>query len=120
MVPETSGEYLGVHQVSGVRCHHLVFSNPSIDWQIWIEADGQPVPRKFVISYKRTAGHPQFIAQMSDWNFSPRLPESTFNFKAPSGYELIKFYRPEQYASDQTEAGEANTPSRSEDEGGPS
>lgn len=97
VVPGTSGEYLGLHQVAGVRCHHLLFTNPSVDWQIWIEANGQPVPRKFVISYKQTLAHPQFIAEMSDWNFSPRLPEGTFTFEVPSGYELIRFYQPDLY-----------------------
>jgi hypothetical protein len=33
----TYGRYLGIHQAAGVPCHHLVFSQDTIEWQIWID-----------------------------------------------------------------------------------
>ena len=33
-------------------CHHLAFEQATIDWQLWIEAGKDPLPRKLVISYK--------------------------------------------------------------------
>ncbi len=47
-----SGLYVGLHNVRGVECHHLTFSQDDIDWQIWVENSQTPVPRKFVITDK--------------------------------------------------------------------
>jgi hypothetical protein len=34
----TYGRYLGLHQATGVECHHLAFSQETIEWQIRIDA----------------------------------------------------------------------------------
>ena len=54
-----SGFWVGRHSVDGTPCHHLAFSQDSIDWQIWIEDGPWPVPRKLVITYKQEAGAPK-------------------------------------------------------------
>jgi hypothetical protein len=53
-----SGHYVGLHLVRGVQCHHLVFVQDDIDWQIWIENSHTPLPRKMVITSKWLAGGP--------------------------------------------------------------
>ena len=53
------GEYLGVHEAAGVPCHHLAFEQATIDWQLWIEAGQEPLPRKLVITYKTEDEVPQ-------------------------------------------------------------
>jgi hypothetical protein len=44
------GEYRGIHQAAGVACHHLAFTQEAIEWQIWIEAGDEPLPRKLLIA----------------------------------------------------------------------
>ncbi len=46
------GFYVGLHNIDGIRCHHLAFVQKNIDWQIWIEDGNQMVPRKLTITYK--------------------------------------------------------------------
>ena len=58
----TYGRYLGIHQAAGVACHHLAFSQDTIEWQIWIDAGEKPLPRKLVISYVQEPGEPQYSA----------------------------------------------------------
>ena len=41
MAGVTYGRYLGIHQAAGVACHHLAFSQDTIEWQIWIDAGEQ-------------------------------------------------------------------------------
>ena len=53
------GEYLGIHEAAGVPCHHLAFEQATIDWQIWIDAGKDPLPRKLVITYKTEDEVPQ-------------------------------------------------------------
>jgi hypothetical protein len=83
------GVYMGIHSVGDRKCHHLLFRQENIDWQIWIDADGQPLPRKLVITYKQEPGQPQYVATFDDWNLSPTIPAETFTFSAPAGAEAV-------------------------------
>ena len=75
-----TGMYIGLHEVRGVKCHHLAFTQKNIDWQIWIEDGARPVPCKAVITYKGIESVPQFTAVLYDWEFAPHLPDSLFTF----------------------------------------
>ncbi len=86
-----SGSYIGLHTVHGVKSHHLSFRQNDTDWQIWIEDSKTPFPRKMVITSKWIAGAPQFMALLSNWNTSPRLTDSIFNFVVPEKAERIEF-----------------------------
>jgi hypothetical protein len=78
------GEDLGLHDVNGVKCHHLAFRQASIDWQIWIEDSDQALPRKVVITYKDQPDVPQYVAFLDKWNLSPEVTDSTFTFTPPA------------------------------------
>jgi hypothetical protein len=82
-----TGTYVGQSVVRGVPTHHLAFTQNNIDWQLWVEDGPHPVPRKFIITYKKVASTPQFTAWLSDWDFDPRLSDSLFQFIAPQGAE---------------------------------
>jgi hypothetical protein len=81
----TYGRYLGIHQAAGVPCHHLSFAQDTIEWQIWIDAGDQPLPRKLVITYVEEDGEPQYTATIRRWNLDPKVPEGLFSFEAPEG-----------------------------------
>jgi hypothetical protein len=80
-----SGVDLGIHEVAGIKCHHLAFRQEGIDWQIWVEDSDQALPRKFVITYKDLPGQPQYVAMLNKWNLSAQIPDSTFTFTPPAG-----------------------------------
>jgi hypothetical protein len=84
------GEYLGIHQASGVECHHLAFTQASIDWQIWIDAGEKPLPRKLVISYREEPGVPQYFATIRKWDLEPTIPEGAFRFEPPQGARRVE------------------------------
>ncbi len=85
-----SGFHAGMHKVGGVSCHHLVFGQDAIDWQIWIEDGDRPVPRKLVITYKEAPDSPDYAAVFSGWDFSVQLTDDVFTFKPPEGAERIE------------------------------
>ena len=87
----TSGFYVGLHKVQGVSCHHLAFSQPDIDWQIWIEDSDKPVPRKLVITYKQIRQMPQYTGLYSQWNFAPEFSANQFAFTPPEKAEKVEF-----------------------------
>jgi hypothetical protein len=86
-----SGFWVGRHSVDGTPCHHLAFSQESIDWQIWVEDGPRPVPRKLVVTHKDEPGAPQYAARLSGWDFQPRLSEQCFRFDPPLGADRIEF-----------------------------
>jgi len=83
------GEYQGLHQAAGTLCHHLAFSQDAIDWQIWIDAGEQPLPRKLVITYVDEPGTPQYSAVIRRFTLDPKFPDGLFHFEAPEGAQPI-------------------------------
>ena len=47
-----SATYIGVTPVQGLDCHHLVFVEPEVDWQVWIEVGERPLLRRIVVTHK--------------------------------------------------------------------
>ncbi len=85
------GTYAGRHLAGGVSCHHLVLTHDDVDVQAWIEEGRQLVIRKVVLTYKNLPGAPQFTANLSGWDFSPRLPDLLFTFVPPEDADRIEF-----------------------------
>jgi hypothetical protein len=83
------GKYLGLHQAAGVPCHHLTFGQEGVEWQLWIDAGAQPLPRKLAIAYWELAGVPQYHATFRRWNLSPRLEPGLFQFKPPADAKKV-------------------------------
>jgi hypothetical protein len=87
------GIYVGLHDVEGIRCHHLAFVQKYIDWQIWIEDGLQMVPRKAVITYKALPESPQYTAVLTDWDLNARFSDILFDVEmaALANLEKIEF-----------------------------
>jgi len=83
------GVYLGVHEAAGVPCHHLTFEQATIDWQLWIDAGADPLPRKLVITYKTEDEVPQYSVTIRKWNLAAQLPDALFHFTPPEGARRI-------------------------------
>jgi hypothetical protein len=86
----TSSGYYGVEYVAGVQCHHLAFRTSLVDWQLWVKADGDPLPMKYVITTKDVASAPQYSVQFSNWNFKPVIAANRFTFVAPKGAQKLE------------------------------
>ena len=83
------GVYLGIHEAAGVPCYHLSFEQATIDWQLWIDAGRDPLPRKLVITYKTEDEVPQYSVTIRKWNLDAKVPEALFTFSPPEGARRI-------------------------------
>ena len=83
------GLYVGLTNVGGVTCHQVALANDFIEWQVWIHAEGDPLPVKFVITYTDEPGEPQFAARFVSWNLEPKLPDEAFLFSPPEDAKKI-------------------------------
>lgn len=81
----TQSLVVGKAVIEGVRCDHLAFRAPLVDWQIWIQEGPQPLPRKMVITTRDMVSAPQFSVTVTKWNLNPTFGAQTFAFAAPAG-----------------------------------
>ena len=86
-----SGFYVSEVEVNGIKTHHLAFHQDNVDWQIWVDAEGDPVPRKFVITYRDLESVPQFAAYFKDWNLSPDFKTKEFVYQPSKSAVKIDF-----------------------------
>jgi hypothetical protein len=86
-----SSQYIGLRTVDGVQCHLLSFESDGADWQLWIEADSTPVPRRFVIDYVTEEHQPQFMAQLDAWSLGGEFEDFHFTAVLPEGVKKVDF-----------------------------
>lgn len=86
----TSSRYLGTAFVDGIECHHLAFREDKFDWQLWVKADKEPLPMKYVITTRMMVGAPQYSVRYRDWNIKPQIDNNQFTFSAPAGAKKLK------------------------------
>jgi len=87
----TAAFVVGKSVIEGVRCDHLAFRNPGVDWQLWIQEGAQPLPRKLVITSTDVPGSPQFAVVMTKWSLAPTFGAGFFDFTAPKDARRIEF-----------------------------
>ncbi|BAU65321.1 hypothetical protein STA3757_27030 [Stanieria sp. NIES-3757] len=92
-----AGYYFGLSEVDGVPCHHLVFVQNNIDWQIWIEDSDTPLPRKVAVGYKDKPGVPRYLAVIDDWNLTPQVAKDEFTFTPPADAKEVELVRVTPY-----------------------
>jgi hypothetical protein len=88
----TAAGYIGTSRIDGVECDHVAIRQPDVDWQVWIEKDETPLPRKLVITSKTQPTHPQYIALLK-WDLAPAINNDLFTFTPPPDAVRIKFAR---------------------------
>ena len=77
--------------IGGVRCHHLLFSRPGVDFQVWVADHGKPLPHKYVVTDTGTPARLSITTVMSDWNVAPAAGDARFTFTPPKGASPITF-----------------------------
>jgi hypothetical protein len=91
----TMARVLDKETIEGVTCHHLVFSRPDVDFQIWIPESGPPLPRKYIVTDTGTPALLSIVTTLTDWKVDPHLPGDTFTFVPPAGVMRVTFLMPE-------------------------
>lgn len=84
-------EYVERTDILGEPAHHIAARTAKADFQVWIADGKRPLPLRIVMSYPAEEGQPQFRADFSKWNLSPRFSKSTFEFKPPANASQIVF-----------------------------
>jgi hypothetical protein len=94
--------------IYGAPTDHIAGRTDSVDFQFWITEGDRPLPLRVVITYREAPGQPQFWANFTDWNSSPKFAPGIFQFAAPAGARKIPFA-----VQVQESAGARNSPAAS-------
>ena len=91
----TEGKELKEDRVNGKSCKHLAFKSKEVDWEIWIQKDGDPLPLKYKIISKNEPAAPEFTVELSDWKkgTGAEFADQQFTFTAPANAKKIPFMR---------------------------
>ena len=85
----TTGGYVGTENVGDTPCVHLAFQDVGVDWELWLPAQGEPLPKRFKVVQKRRTGQPVVDVTFTAWNLAPQITDATFVPKVPADYEGI-------------------------------
>ena len=85
----TNAVVVGKAFINGVKCDHLLFSRPDLDFQVWVADKGRPLPYKYVVTDRGSEARISIVTVMSEWNSAPAAAQ--FNFVAPKGAKPIIF-----------------------------
>lgn len=84
-------DYVEQDRLTDVPTDHLAGRTADVDFQIWIAREGEPLPRRIVITYRHEQGQPQYWALFSEWKLSPQASDGLFVFEPTEGTERIPF-----------------------------
>ncbi|MGB9439007.1 MAG: DUF2092 domain-containing protein, partial [Desulfobacterales bacterium] len=87
----TFAAVVGKAVIDGVKCDHLLFSRPGVDFQVWVADAGQPLPYKYVVTDTATPNLLSITTVMSDWNTAPAVGDARFSFEPAQGVKPIDF-----------------------------
>jgi len=87
----TALDYVESTDILGAPADHIAGRGVNVDFQFWVAQGDKPLPMRVVITYRNAPGQPQFWANLSNWNTTPVLPKSTFEFAPPKGAHRIDF-----------------------------
>ena len=88
----TAGREVNTVMIDGVACRHLLFAQPpGIELELWLEKNDRALPRRLIVTYSSLPGKPNFVADMSDWNFTVHPVDADFAFKPPEGAKELEF-----------------------------
>ena len=69
----TTGGYVGIENVGDTSCVHLAFKDVGADWELWLPAQGEPLPKRLKVVQKRRTGQPVIDLTFTAWNFAPQI-----------------------------------------------
>jgi hypothetical protein len=81
----TAGREVAAVMIDDVACRHLLFSQPGIDLELWVEKNDRAAPRRLIVTYRALPGEPAFIAEFGEWNFDAHPSDADFVFQPPAG-----------------------------------
>jgi hypothetical protein len=82
---------IGKSTINGVKCDHLLFSRPGVEFQVWVADSGPPLPYKYIVTDTGLYARLSVSTTMSDWDTNSSVDDDRFTFVPPKEAKLISF-----------------------------
>ncbi|MGA8050250.1 MAG: DUF2092 domain-containing protein [Burkholderiales bacterium] len=86
---------VGKTEIDGVKCDHLLFSRPGVDFQIWIAEGSKPFPHKYVVTETDSPSRLSITTFLRNWNTAPAADDAQFKFVPSKGTSATRFLPPQ-------------------------
>lgn len=80
---------VGTATIDGVQTDHLAFREADVDWEVWIQSNGDPLPRKLVIVDRTDPARPTFTSRLK-WQINPTFSDADFTFVPDANAKKIQ------------------------------
>ena len=88
----TAGREVNTVTIDGVYAAIWFFRNrQGIELELWLEENDQSLPRRLIVTYRSLPGKPNFVAEISNWDFRSIRQMKEFTFKPPEGAKQVDF-----------------------------
>jgi hypothetical protein len=87
--PLDAAMHVGTATIDGTPTDHYALRQGDIDWQVWIQAGDQPLPRKLVIVDRSEPAQPGYSARLT-WKLNPALTADDFAFRPDKDAKAIR------------------------------
>jgi len=81
--------YVGEAWIRGQWTHHLALRGGDFDVELWVSAEGDPVPLRMGIRWKNEEGQPTYFARFHNWDLTPAFDDTTFRTDLPDNAERV-------------------------------
>ena len=81
--------YVGEAWIRGQWTHHLALRGGDFDVELWVDAEGDPVPLRMGIRWKNEDGRPTYFARFHNWDVTPGFDDTTFRAGLPEDAERV-------------------------------
>lgn len=85
----TTGGWVGRETIDGQEADHLAFKDTGVNWELWVAATGDPVPRRLVAEFLEDKRLRKVDVTFKEWNLAPQVASDRFTPKVPADYEGI-------------------------------
>jgi hypothetical protein len=96
----TSCTNVGQEKIDGVNAHHLKFSQPEFEWELWVAAEGTP----YLLQMKSTLAQDDnklvVTETYKNWKIDEPVGDKTFTFTPPKDAKKVKLLGPAQEQDD--------------------
>ena len=70
----STGGYVGREAVDGVATLHVAYQHPSVDWDLWVNEQGDPLPKKYRVTDKTLTPPRTVEVLFKKWQLGARWP----------------------------------------------
>jgi hypothetical protein len=91
----TSCSIVGDEKIDGAPAHHLKFSQPEFEWELWVAAEGKPFILKMTSTASGDQGKRSLVETYKNWKIDESIDPTAFTYTPPKDAKKVDSIDPE-------------------------